>query len=496
MRVNATTDKTKYLLGIDIGTSGLKMALVDLGGRTVARYHQASAIMQPAPGYVEQDADAAWWDGVVAGVRHCLAQSEVRSEEIGGICTTGMVPNLCPLDADGNVVRPAILYRDNRAIREVEALNRQYGGGFTLQDVLPKLLWLKRHEPESFGRIRMVLNTHSYVAYKLTGAYSTDDGSADIFGDVYDCEEKSWMVEKVRDIGLDPAILPPVYTPMDVVGTVHQRAADLTGLAPGTPVLAGTGDSYTVLVGSGVVNAGEGVIYLGTAGTFLGLKTSLADLLPTKTCPFISGDVAFIGNVLMGGEISRWYKDSFLGQPDMPLAELDKLAEAVPAGSDRLFALPHLLGERTPVENPLAKGAFFGLTNAHTRAHAYRALLEGVAYVVRDSAEAAGVPLERIVICGGGAGCRLWRSIFAAVLKRPLEYQPSGGNALGTAYMVGLALGLFNDFSVIRDEWLRDKEMVPVDDAMAMRYDSYYAFYKELNALLGPAGQKLAGLPG
>lgn len=480
-----------YLLGIDIGTSSLKVALVDTQGNKAAEYRSVNKILQPAPGFVEQDAEETWWQAVCKGVRHCLAKSGLDAKQIVGICASGMVPNLCPLDENGNVVRPSILYRDNRAIAEVRALQQAHGLNFTQQDVLPKLLWLKNNEPESYARIRMVLNSHSYIVYKLTGQCSSDRDSAGIFGEVYDSEARGWFSGRMEQMGLSSTVLPPLYDPLDIVGTVHEGAAAETGLAVGTPVVAGTGDSYTILVGSGVVEAGEGLIYLGTAGTFLGLKTSLIDVLH-KDSPFLTGDALFVGNILMGGEISRWFKDSFLGCEAYSLEKLEAMAAKIAPGADGLFALPHLLGERTPKKNPLSKGVLFGFTNAHTLAHAYRALLEGVAYALRDSYEAANLPLKRIVICGGGANCVLWRQIIASVLGCQLEYLPTADNVLGTAYMAGLALGLFSEFSTIQGSWLREKEVISPDEAMVTCYNKNYGFYKNLNTLLRPAYEQLA----
>ena len=360
-----------------------------------------------------------------------------------------------------------------------------------MQDVTPKLLWLKRHEPEAYARIETVLNAHSYVAYRLTGVYSADHDIAAIFGGVYEETCHVWLPERMREAGLDPKVLPPLYWPMDVVGTVTQQAAGETGLVPGIPVVAGTGDSYTILVGTGTVEAGEGLIYLGTAGTFLGLERSLDDQV--GSCPFITGGARFLGNVLTGGEITRWFRDSVLLR-EVSYQTLEEAANAVPPGADGLFALPHLLGERTPRANPLAKGLLFGLTNAHTAGHMYRALLEGVAYALRDSYESSALPLSRLVISGGGSNCRLWRQIIADVLNRELTYLPQGDNAVGTAYLAGRGLGLFDSFRVVRDRWRGAGERIAPRPEEAERYDRRFAYYQSLNALCQPAFEELARL--
>ena len=481
----------QYLLGVDIGTSSIKTVLMDRKGGRRAQYTSLYDIIQKQPGFVEQDAEQAWWVGARLGIMACLSQSGVDAREIAGICASGMVPNLCPLDGEGNPVRPAILYRDNRAIEQAARLKEKFGWNFSLQDVTPKLLWLKEHERESYDRIEMVLNAHSYIAYKLTGKYSADHDIAAIFGEVYDEQAHVWLPERMEAIGLNPKVLPPLYWPMDIVGTVTEEAAAATGLAPGTPVVAGTGDSYTILVGTGTVSAGEGLIYLGTAGTFLGLERSLDDM--RGTCPFIDGGARFLGNVLTGGEITRWFRESILDR-NVSYTALEQAAAALPAGAEGLFALPHLLGERTPAPDPLAKGVLFGLTNAHTAGHVYRSLLEGVAYALRASYEANGIPLTRLVIGGGGSNCLLWRQIIADVLRQELVYIPNADNALGTAYLAGMALGMFDSFDTVRDQWLKEKQVIRPDPENAERYDRCFAFYQKLNALIRPAYRELAGL--
>lgn len=473
-----------YLLGIDIGTSSVKVVLTDRQGRRLGEHSRAHEIVQERPGYVEQDAEDAWWRGAKEGILRCLEQSRVAAERIAGICASGMVPSLCPLDADGNVIRRAILYRDNRAIDQTNRLNEKFGPGFTLQDVTPKLLWLKENEPERYGRIAAVLNAHSYVAYRLTGAYSADTDIAAIFGEVYDIDENRWRTERMAAMGLNPSVLPPLYRPTDVVGTVTAKAAAETGLSEGTPVIAGTGDSYTILVGTGTIEAGEGLIYLGTAATFLGLTRSLDEL--RGALPFLTGEARFLGNVLMGGEITRWFRETMRCGDSADHDVLEDLARSTPRGAEGLYALPHLLGERTPRPDPLAKGVLFGLTNTHTAGHLYRALLEGVAYALRESYENAYMPLKRLVVGGGGGKSALWRQILADVLGRELEYMPEADNAMGTAYLAGLALGVFGGFRPMKEEWLRDKQVIVPDPAAGALYDGHYGFYKQLNAAMGP----------
>ena len=482
-----------YLIGIDIGTSSVKTVVTDYRGRRLAQHCHTYATSQPLPGYVEQDPDETWWTGAREGIRVCLEQSGIPAAAVAGVCASGMVPNLCPLDGQGRPVRPAILYRDNRAVEQATRLRARFGWNFSLQDVTPKLLWIKENEPECYEKIEMVLNAHSYIAYKLTGQYSADHDIAAIFGEVYDEQARVWLPERMQAIGLDPKVLPPLCWPTNLVGGVTQEAAAQTGLLAGTPVVAGTGDSYTILVGTGTVDAGEGLIYLGTAGTFLGLSDSLDHM--RGTCPFITGGARFLGNVLTGGEITRWFRESLVdGRADY--TQLEEQAACIPPGAEGLYALPHLLGERTPVADPLARGVLFGLTTAHGMGHVYRAFLEGVAYALRDSYEHNPLPLSRVVISGGGGNCALWRQIIADVLGRPLTSISNGDNALGTCYLAAMALGMFDSFRTVRDEWLSGARTITPNPEHQAVYDRYFPFYQQLNALVRPAYQGLQALEG
>ena len=484
--------KTRYLLGIDIGTSSTKVLLADSDGRRIAQHTALYKTLHPSPGYVEQRADETWWAGAKEGISSVLAESRISPSEIAGVCASGMVPNLCPLDEEGHEVRPTILYRDNRAVSQVRALKELSGFDYSAEDVIPKLLWLKENEPENYLRTRIFLNSHAYVAYRLTGRCSIDHDIASIHGDIYDRERHTWLPEKMEQIGLDPSYLPPVFWPYDIVGYVTEAAASETGLVKGTPVICGTGDSYTACVGSGTVNKGDSLIYLGTAATMIGLNTSLDDALGKLF--FSGGNARFLGNVLTGGEITHWAKDAMYRDSNLSYGDLEAAAKSVPAGSRHLFALPHLLGRRTPTEDPYASGVLFGLTNAHHIGHIYRALLEGVAYNLKDSLLASGFEPERIVLFGGGSRCGLWRQILADVLDRELLYCPDADNAIGTVFLAGRALGFSNSFEVMRDQWLHEKESIRPDERNAQIYGELFEFYRELDRAMTPLYRRHSAL--
>lgn len=483
-----------YLLGLDIGTSGCKGVLADLDGNIQASCTTKHAMGQPQPGWAEHDPELNWWGEMVTIIRHCLEVSRVNPKAIQGIAVGGLVPNLCPLDSRGQVVRPAILYRDNRAVAESTELSREFGLQLGTADVTPKLYWLKRHEPENYRKTSVVLNAHSYLVYKLTGNYSADCDTANIFGGVFDLDKLTWREDLVTSMGLNPAVLPPVYLPTAVVGQVTPAAAAATGLAPGIPVVAGNGDSFMSLLGAGVVDPGEAMIYFGTAGTLL---ACLGKLEKVAAGPAISrGNVQFIANILTGGELTRWFREHLHLAASAPdYGRLESLAGEIPPGSERLIILPHLMGTRTPEHNPLARGTFLGLTTAHTGAHLYRALMESFGYALRHSYEENPVPITRLVATGGGAKSLLWRKIIADILGTPLAYSPKSDTALGSAYFAGFALGIFPDFSRMKHQWLQEETTAEVSPEAHELYNAYYQLYQDFHSLVQPIFAPLARLP-
>lgn len=466
-----------YFLGIDIGTSSVKTSLVDHKGTVLAKAEYRNTTMQPLPNSAEQHADADWWGGSAYGVKSCLEIAQIDPRQIKGISVCGMVPNLCPLDQNGQEVRPAILYRDGRAIEQVEFLTELMQLEFTTQDVAPKLLWLKENEPENYAKISVVLNAHSYVVYRLTGQYSTDRDSASIFGHVYDVNI-GWNEERICRMGLQSSVLPPIYAPLDIVGYTQEEVADELGLVSGIPVIAGTGDSFTVLVGSGTVEKDAGVIYLGSAATLLSLEQSLDDLV--DTLPFLTGDVRFIGNVLMGGTLVSWLSEQAMGGAKCQ-EELEAGAAEIPPGSEGLFFLPHLRGKRSPVPDEKATGVIIGVRDNHDWRHFYRAALEGVAYALRESFEASNKQLASLRLLGGGCRSAVWRSILVNVFGMKAGYSPTADNALGTAFMAGLATGELQSYKQISEQWIIDMDLIEPASHTQSVYERGYETYIALS---------------
>ena len=369
----------------------------------------------------------------------------------------------------------------------------------TAQAITPKWAWLVEHEPDVVRGAWCVFSSHNYVVYQLTGVPSMDYDTASIVGGVFDARRKAWDAAACAALGLDAELLPPPRVVTDLVGGVTTAAAQATGLRPGTPVIAGTGDTFPTIVGCGAVVPGDAMISFGTTGlltlTTRPLETAAAG--PHFEAEAEGGAVAWAANVLACGRLLAWYREAFgasvvgaglapaSGSPDFAL--LDRCAEAIPAGSDGLVALPHLMGRRTPTPDPHARGVLFGLTPAHTAAHVYRALLESFGYAVRQGFDPIRPRVLRVIATAGGAASPLWRQIMADILDASIEYHPRASGASGIAFLAAYASGLVGSFEAIRDHWLADPELTVPDAATHRCYDDLYRLYCHLDGSLSAA---------
>lgn len=472
--------KDNFLFGIDLGSSSIKGMIVDLEGKVIAKSFINHTFSEPQANWAEQDPDGAWWPQCIELIKDCVNKSQIDPSKILGISVTGMVPNLCCLDKDGKSVRPAIFYRDNRTIEECNFLNEKFNLNFNTQDMLPKWYWIKKHEHENYIRIKTVLNTHSYLVYKLTGKYNIDCDTAALFGEIYDLKTLSWKKELVKKIGLDPDALPPIYRPVDAVGTVLDEVCMETGLCNSTPVFAGNGDSISSMMGSGIVCANDLMMYLGTAATLIGISCNLEKIVAGPA--FNSGYIHFIGNVLSCCKYINWFKEKMqLDGKNYTFEQLEEMACKVNPGSDGLISLPHLEGERTPVYNPIASGSILGINSKHTAAHIYRAILESISYAMLDSYLENRHMFSRFVVSGGAAKSKLFRQILADVFNSKIEYNPKSEASLGAAYFAGYSLGVFKDFKALRYGWLDGMEITEPNAENVKKYKSFFNAYKRIN---------------
>jgi xylulokinase len=479
-------------LGIDASTTATKALLMNAGGQVLSVASSEYTYETPRPMWTEQHPDL-WWQATVASVRRVLSESGVDPADVQGVGLTGQMHGLVLLDRDGEVLRPAILWNDQRTGAECDEIRRRLGKARLVQitgnDALtgftaPKILWVKNHEPEIFARVRQILLPKDYVRFKLTGAYATDKaGGAGTL--LFDLRERNWSPVVVDALGIDPAWLPPTFEGTAVTGHVTPLAAAAIGLRAGTPVMGGGGDQAAAAVGTGTVTEGVVSLSLGTSGVvFASVDQPIVE--PEGRlhafCHAVPGKWHLMGVMLSAAGSLRWYRDTFV--PGMDFDELVQPATRILPGSDGLFFLPYLTGERTPYPDPLARGAFVGLTVRHTQPHLTRAILEGVAFGLRDSfalmKEAGLADIAQVRITGGGAKSPLWRQILADVLEVELvTVNASEGAAYGAALLAATGAGAFSDVAAACAEVVQlTGSTAPGPDSTI--YQELYPLYREL----------------
>jgi len=498
----------QYLLGIDIGTLGSKGMIVTAEGHIVAQHFCEHHVIHPQSGWAEHDPEQHWWGDFVRISQALLHKSGLNPKDIAGICVSGLIPDMLPTDEHGVPLRNAILYSDNRAIAEINYINSITGANLTSEEITPKLLWFIRNEPDLFAHTRMIFNAHSYVVYKLTGVYSVDFVTAAYFGAIFSSQQASWLGDVCERIGFSPHLLPPLYPIAGIVGEVAKKAAEETGLAEGTPVLAGCGDVYFSLLGAGVIEQDDIMVYYGTAGLLTICNCALEDvaLQPCRTPSQIPFD--YPAYMPTSGEAVRWFRDQF-GQAEMrkeqrngvnAYALLDAQAAKIPPGCDGLLLLNYFLGQRSPAFDPFARAVFFGLTMAHTRAHTYRAVLEswgfGILHGLNEVVPGWRKRARRVVATGGGARSKLWRQIVSDIVGVRQEYVARADAPLGDAYLVGYSVGLFDDFATIRKQWLEVTDVTNPAMEHAELYSRLYDIYVDLHPALKDKWTALSGLMG
>ncbi|HVD03868.1 MAG TPA: FGGY-family carbohydrate kinase [Candidatus Dormibacteraeota bacterium] len=474
---------TAVLLGVDIGTASTKGCLTDARGRVLRRAERAHTTSSPKSGWFEHDADTIWWAEFTAVCRELLAGDLPAPD---ALCVSGIGPCLLPAESDGSALRPAILYGvDTRATREIDELNQLLGadrilarGGspLTSQAVGPKILWLRRNEPEVWQRCRRLFMASSHIVYRLTGEYVLDHHSASQCNPMYDLMGKEWALDWCTVIapGLE---LPRLCSPLDQVGCVTESAAAATGIRPGTPVVAGTIDAWAEAASVEVRSPGDLMLMYGTT-MFLVQVSTLAQPSPHLwlTRGVAPEHLTVAAGMATSGALTAWFRE-------LTGSDFDDLFDAgakVPAGSEGLLVLPYFAGERTPIFDPDARGVIAGLTLGHGRGHIFRALLEATAFGVRHNleamAEVAGAPTQMTAV-GGGTRSRLWVQIVSDVcgIEQQIRRE-SVGACFGDAWMAGVGLGLVGP----DQEWNPLMETVPADPRVRDAYDRMYSLYRQL----------------
>jgi len=479
----------KYLIGIDVGTTGTKSVLFDLEGNTVASASREYPMEQPQNGWAEQD-PGLWWEAVCETLAELTAKSD---GEIAGVGLSGQMHSLVLLDEDNEVIRPAILWCDGRTTEEcaeIETLlSRERLVQITGNPALPgftasKLLWVKKHEAEAFSRTAHILLAKDYVRYKLTGEYATDASDASGM-QLLDIRRRAWSEEVCRSLGIDLSLLPTVYESSALTGRVSAEAAALTGLPVGTPVAGGAGDNAAAAIGTGVYQSGQAFTTVGTSGVVFA-PTDAPIIDPQGRihtfCAAVPGTWHVMGVTQAAGLSLNWFRKNLA--PQYSYADLDRAANALPIGSEQLLYLPYLMGERTPILDPCARGVFFGLSAKHTEVHMARAVMEGVSFSLYSCLEVireTGIFPEEMALCGGGARSELWQGMLADVYGLSVNMKSSSeGAALGAAILAGCATGVYPSVEEGCRETVRTQKTIGFDTAHHREYMKYYELYVSL----------------
>jgi xylulokinase len=489
-----------YFIGIDSSTTATKALLIDDKGTVVGIASSEYSYETPYPLWSEQDPNL-WWDATVRSIRSLIANTGVSAESIKGVGLTGQMHGLVLLDENGSVLRPAILWNDQRTGAECDEIRERVGKHklieITGNDALtgftaPKILWVQNHEPEIWQRSRHILLPKDYVRYRLTGEYAMDkaDGSGTI---LFDLKKRDWSEEVAGILEIPAAYLPPTFEGPQTTGTLSAQAASETGLKAGTPVMAGGGDQAAQAVGVGAVEPGVIALTVGTSGVVFATTPS-ALVEPEGRlhafCHAVPGTWHFMGVMLSAAGSLQWYRDTLA--PDTSFDALVHEAEDAPAGCEGLQFLPYLSGERTPHPDPLARGAWVGLTTRHGRAHLTRAVLEGVAFGLKDSftlIKNAGLgAVTQVRASGGGVKGALWRQIMASALEAELvTVNTTEGAAYGAALLAGVGSGVWPDVKSACREAVTITGTTAPDAAQQETYRRSYALYQQLYPALKPS---------
>ena len=496
-----------YLLGIDIGTSACKVAIFEKSGTVVAAANGDYPVYYPKEGWAEQNPEE-WWSAVCQAVKKAIQKAGIAPEEIAGIGIDGQSWSAIAMDKDGNVLTNTPIWMDTRAQSICDRLNEEIGAeqifevsGNSLQPsyTTAKILWYKENLPEVYQRIHKILQSNSYIAYKLTGVMSQDVSQG--YGlHCFDMRKAAWDEDMCRKLGIPMEFLPEICACDHVVGTVTEKAAEESGLAVGTPVVAGGLDAACGTLGAGVIHPGETQEQGGQAGGMsICMDEYKADPRLILAYHVVPGQWLLQGGTTGGGGVMRWferefadYERSVAGEKGSSLNQLNEIAERVAPGSDGVVFLPYMSGERSPIWNPNAKGVFYGLDFAKTKGHMVRACMEGVALSLKHNLEVAkeaGADVEVLRAMGGSANSLLWTQIKSDITGKPIVV-PSSDTAttLGAAILAGVGVGMYQDYDeAIRltvKETRRHEPNPENRDVYEKTYKTYLNLYKSLEPMM------------
>lgn len=492
----------KYLLGIDIGTSGTKTVLFDRGGNPISSSTAEYPLYQPEIGWAEQDPQD-WWNAVCITINQVIKDSNINPESISGIGLSGQMHGLVMLDGDGNVLRKSIIWCDQRTAKECVEITEKVGEkrliditanpaltGFTAS----KILWVRNNEPEIYEKCRKILLPKDYIRYMLTGEFATEVSDASGM-QLLDIKNRCWSKEVLNALDIPIEYLGDVHESIVVSGKVHKKAAEVTGLKENTPVVGGAGDQAAGAIGNGIIKSGQISSTIGTSGVvFAHLDEPIIDEKGRvhTFCHAVPGAWHMMGVTQGAGLSLKWFRDNFCtneievakGMGIDPYVLMTKEAEKVPTGSRGVIYLPYLMGERTPHLNPKAKSVFFGLSAAHTKNEMLRAVIEGVSYSLLDCMEIikdTGMNPTNVMVSGGGGKSELWRQILADMFNCKVSTNKSSeGPALGVALLAGVGTGVYKDIDEACSIAISENSVQFPKEENSLVYKRYYEIYKKI----------------
>ena len=492
-----------YYIGIDLGTSAIKLLLMEGNGKICNIVSKEYPLSFPNPGWSEQN-PYDWYDQMIAGIKELV--NGFDTTKVAGISFGGQMHGLVILDENDNVIRPAILWNDGRTTEETDYLNNVIGkdklskytaniafAGFTA----PKILWVKKHEPENFARIKKIMLPKDYLAYRLTGVFCTDvsDASGML---LFDVKNRCWSKEMCEICGITEDMLAGIYESYEKVGCVKEDLAKELGLTDHVAVAAGAGDNAAAAVGTGTVGEGRCNISLGTSGTiFISSKNFRVDSNNAlHAFAHADGTYHLMGCMLSAASCNKWWMEDILNTQDFGKEQEPITAEKL--GANDVYYLPYLMGERSPHNDPAALGSFIGLRMDSTRADMTQAVLEGVAFAIKDCVEIAraqGVEIASSTLCGGGAKSPLWREIMANILGIPLALpQTEQGPGYGGAMLAAVACGEYATVQECADKLIKIKSVTEPDPALVKKYAARYELWHKLYPALKPLYAEMEAL--
>lgn len=504
----------RYLIGIDVGTTGAKTILIDEGGNLVASSLVEYPLLTPRPKWAEQD-PADWWRGTVESIKEVLARSKVNPYDVKGLGLSGQMHGLVLIDKNHNVLRPAILWCDVRTTEQCQYITEKVGKDLLVKSTCnpalegftaPKVIWVRDNEPEIYEKAYKMLLPKDYVRFLLTGEIASE--VSDAAGTIlFDVRNRKWSQEVLERLEISPDLMPPCYESIDVCGRITPKVAGLTGLKPGTPVVGGGADNACTAVGNGIVVTGKTSASIGTSGTML-TPTDTPEVDPGLRahtfCHCVPHKWYTMGVMLSAGGAFRWFRDT-LGEKEVEVAKekgvdpyeiLTEKAAQVEPGCEGLIFLPYLIGERTPHGDANAKGVFFGLTLRHKKSHVIRSVMEGVTYGMRDSLEiirGLGLNVGQITATGGGARSALWRQMQADIYgAEVVTINIAEGPAFGAAILAGVGAKVYSSIQEATHEIVKiTSKTHPIEDNKKV-YDKYYRVYRSLYPALKPEFDRIS----